>query len=312
MGTLVVVLTILPLWRTTKWWVRIWDFPRFQIFIMCLALLPMMFFLGPHTAAALTSAIIVAALWQFSWIWRYLPLSSREVRNAAGSDRSLSQITLLTANVCQDVRDAASLLTIISRADPDVVLAVETDDLWCAQLDAGLGATYPNKILHPLSNEYGLALFSRLKLADSTIRYLVDPSIPSIRTGVEVPDGRFIDLYGLHPPPPSPEHNTTKRDRELIVVGKEIKLRQRPSVVLGDLNDVAWSETTVEFKTTAGVLDPRRGRGFFSTFPAGWPGLRYPLDHIFLTPHFTLVNIRVLPKYRSDHLPLVATLQLGT
>jgi endonuclease/exonuclease/phosphatase (EEP) superfamily protein YafD len=59
-----------------------------------------------------------------------------------------------------------------------------------------------------------------------------------------------------------------------------------------------------------GLLDPRRGRGFYNTYPARLPGLRYPLDYIFNTPHFQVRKMRVLPDFHSDHLPLVAVLHL--
>jgi endonuclease/exonuclease/phosphatase (EEP) superfamily protein YafD len=120
-----------------------------------------------------------------------------------------------------------------------------------------------------------------------------------------------IDLYGLHPQPPAPQQDSIERDVELVMVGKEIKRAKRPAIVLGDLNDVAWSPMTLSFKSAGGLLDPRRGRGFFNTYPARLPGLRYPLDYIFHTPHFAVCDMRVLPRFQSDHLPLVASLCLN-
>ena len=39
------------------------------------------------------------------------------------------------------------------------------------------------------------------------------------------------------------------------MVGQEIKKANRPAIVLGDLNDVAWSPTTLSFKIAGGLLD---------------------------------------------------------
>ena len=155
-----------------------------------------------------------------------------------------------------------------------------------------------------------MAMFSRLELLQPTIRFLVDDAIPSIKTGVRLRSGAVIDLYGLHPQPPAPLQDSTERDIELVLVGVEIKSTGRPSVALGDLNDVAWSPTTAEFARAGDLLDPRRGRGFFNTYPARLPGLRYPLDYVFHTKHFSISNMRVLPKTGSDHLPLIAVLAL--
>ena len=220
------------------------------------------------------------------------------------------RIALLTTNVLQSSRNLNSLLTIIGQADADVVLAVETDEWWCARLTEGLSARYSHSLIYPLSNGYGLAAYSRLELIEPSIRFLVDDAIPSIKTGVRLRCGAIIDLYGLHPQPPAPLQDFIERDVELVLVGNEISRFERPAIVLGDLNDVAWSATTTEFKRAGGLVDPRRGRGFFNTYPAGLPGLRYPLDYIFHTPHFAVCDMRVLKRFKSDHLPLVAALCL--
>src|SRR5690348_14685058 len=109
---------------------------------------------------------------------------------------------------------------------------------------------------------------------------LVDEAIPSIRAGLRLRNGAVIDLYCVHPRPPSLHQDSTERDLELVLVGREIKERGRPAVLLGDLNDVAWSPSTMQFARAGGLLDPRRGRGFFNTYPARLPGLRYPLDYV--------------------------------
>ncbi|HJV10212.1 MAG TPA: endonuclease, partial [Burkholderiales bacterium] len=53
-----------------------------------------------------------------------------------------------------------------------------------------------------------------------------------------------------------------------------------------------------------GLLDPRVGRGFYHTFHARYPVLRYPLDHCFHTKHFRLVRFKRLRKFGSDHFPV--------
>ena len=78
-----------------------------------------------------------------------------------------------------------------------------------------------------------------------------------------------------------------------------------PRIVMGDLNDVAWSHTSRLFRKVAGVRDPRVGRGPYPTFPAGLPLLAWPLDHIFVTPHFRLLSIDRLGDIGSDHWPML-------
>jgi endonuclease/exonuclease/phosphatase (EEP) superfamily protein YafD len=94
------------------------------------------------------------------------------------------------------------------------------------------------------------------------------------------------------------------------VVGKEISKQSGPVIVAGDLNDVAWSPTTRHFKKISGLLDPREGRGFFNTFHAHYPLVKWPLDHVFHSKHFSLVRIERLSDIGSDHYPLFTQLAL--
>jgi len=314
MGILIIVATILPLSRSHRWWVRICDFPRFQVAVIAMGLLVLLLLTGWPFGILdfiLFTAVALSAMWQVSWVWRYVPGAPLEVESRYIAVGAPERIALLTTNVLQKSRDSGALLKIIGEAAPDLVLAVETDEWWCSRLTEGLRARYRHSLLYPLSNGYGLAAFSRLELTDPSIRFLVDDAIPSLKTGIRLRSGAVIDLYGLHPQPPAPQQDSIERDVELVMVGKEIKRAKRPAIVLGDLNDVAWSPTTLSFKSAGGLLDPRCGRGFFNTYPAGLPGLRYPLDYIFHTPHFAVCDMRVLPRFQSDHLPLVASLCLN-
>ncbi len=83
-----------------------------------------------------------------------------------------------------------------------------------------------------------------------------------------------------------------------------------PQIVFGDLNDVAWSHTTELFRKTSELLDPRRGRGFYSTFSAHSWFVRYPLDYIFCSKEFGLVNMERMPKNGSDHFATLTHLVL--
>ncbi len=310
-----VVATILPLSTSTRWWIRLWDFPRFQLFVIGVAVLVIFSWLCAPLDLGEMLALLAVALccgWQLSWFWRYLPVAPVEVRQSSEGEGSPAQVSLLTSNVLQSARDSDSLLRIIGEANPDVIFTVETDEWWCTRLMDGLSSRYAHRVVCPQSNGFGLAIFSRLELVEPEIRYLVDPAIPSLKTGVLLRCGAVIDLYGMHPQPPAPHHDSDERDTELILVGKEISRESRPAIVLGDLNDVAWSHTTRRFQAVGGLQDPRRGRGFFNTYPARLPGLRYPLDYIFHTSHFTIRQMKVLPKFASDHLPLRAVLCLET
>lgn len=313
LGVLAVAVTLLPIVPSEKGWIRIWEFPRLQIGVFAIAAVLLLVVSARSFGlfdGVLATAVAVCAAWQLSFVWCFSPLAPKEVAQGPSDASSPFCLSLMTTNVHRTTRDADALIRIVRDADPDVVLAVEVDEWWSERLKEGLGSRFPNELIYPLSNGYGLALFSRLELIEPSIRFVVDDAIPSIRTGLRLRCGTPVDVYGVHPQPPRALQDSTERDLELVAVGREIARTGRPSIVLGDLNDVAWSRTTRQFKRIGNLLDPRRGRGMFNTFPAALPGLRYPLDHVFHTGHFDLCDLEVLPRFKSDHLPLKATLCL--
>ncbi len=257
---------------------------------------------------ALNALLLAAVGYQWLRIWRYTPAAPVEVERSA-CDRGETRLTILESNVKRSNRDARRLLELVRTHAPDVLLFAETDAWWCEQLEA-LSGSYPYAVRVPRANTYGLVLLSRLPLADTRVDYLIDPAVPSIQARVRMRDGTSVWLNAVHPRPPSPDKqaDSLERDSELMRVAKRVRGARGPVVVCGDLNDVAWSRTTRLFQKISGLLDPRKGRGFYSTFPARYPGCRFPLDHFFHSPDFRLLGLRRLPDIGSDHLPMLIAL----
>ncbi len=309
LAALVVLATLLPLIPKGYWWLRVFDFPRAQIALLGVAGLAGLAWIGVSSPLeiALAAALALAVSYQLYRIYPYLPLARCQVIRETGPDDG-RQFSILVANVYMPNRQAPALLQIVGQNDPDIVVVMEVDDWWAEQLSP-LKDSHPFSIAHPLDNTYGMILFSRLKLHDAECRFLVDDAIPSIFARVQIPAGDLIDFYALHPTPPQPFQDTFERDAEILLVGKQTRASDRASVVAGDLNDVAWSATTRLFQRTSGLLDPRIGRGLFSSFHARIPLLRWPLDHIFHDPRFRLRELRRLGYFGSDHFPIFCALR---
>jgi endonuclease/exonuclease/phosphatase (EEP) superfamily protein YafD len=163
----------------------------------------------------------------------------------------------------------------------------------------------------PLPNTYGMLLYSRLPFVEHERRHIVESEVPSFHACVQV-GGRNVRLHFVHPRPPFPREarSTAGRDAELVIVGRLAARAPEPTIVAGDLNDVAWSHTTRLFQRVSRTLDPRRGRGMFNTFHARWFFMRWPLDHLFHSDHFRLVRLQRGKSFGSDHFPIVVALEL--
>lgn len=308
---LLLLLTLLPLWRNPHWIIRGMDFPRMQFAVVAaVLLLAQLIFLDLENAYTWTliAPTLLCLAWQLWWIAPYTRLWPHEVETAkeSSSDRHLS---IMAANVLTSNRNAEALLTLVRQRKPDVVVTLESDQWWQDQLDT-LQSEMPHTIKCPMDNLYGMHVYSRLPLEEPETKFLLEDDVPSMHALLRLRTGEGVRIHFLHPAPPSPTENpeSSERDAELLIVARSITDSNQPVIVTGDLNDVAWSATTRLFRKLSGLLDPRVGRGMFNTFHADYPFLRWPLDHLFHSRHFTLRSIEHLPPIGSDHFPLFVDL----
>lgn len=310
-GSIPILATIATLLKFDQWWIRVFDFPRIQIVVINLiALIGLSYiFSSLETWEYVFFALLIACLvFQGVKIFPYTRLAKKQVIRFKGKNAD-NTLAILVSNVLTTNRKYQKLIDLVKHKNPDVLLTLETDKKWEKALSV-LEDEYTYTVKIPLDNLYGMHLYSKLELMDAEVRHLVEQDIPSIRTWIKLKSGKKVQLYCLHPTPPSPtERDTsTNRDAELLLVGKEIAEHDHTAIVMGDLNDVAWSRTTKLFQKISGLLDPRIGRGFFSTFHASYPLFRWPLDHIFHSDDFTLVKLQRLPNIGSDHFPIYSVL----
>lgn len=305
-SSLLMLTVLLPLIKKDFWIFRVFDYPRLQKFVITTALIIAWLSFYRDTDLIIDWFIIcfllLTAIHLFYVILPFTFLSKTMINRVKESDKKT--LNLLVSNVYQYNESYAKLLALIKKRNPDIVFLVETDQKWLNAVKE-LREEYPYHIEIPQENTYGLLFYSKLPLKSEQINYLIDDDIPSIIADIEY-DNQIVRIYGLHPTPPVPQENefSTDRDAEILMVGKMAKEYQKPCLVMGDMNDVAWSYTTKLFLKTSELMDPRRGRGMYSTFNAKKLLLRWPLDHYFLSSHFRLVKMKVENAIDSDHFPI--------
>lgn len=138
---------------------------------------------------------------------------------------------------------------------------------------------YPFHHKVTLENTYGMHFYSKIKIEKSTTHFFIADDIPSIEAHVQTEDGFEFVFFGIHPPPQSPtEEKTSKeRDGDLLSVAKRVKDIEKPVLVIGDFNNVAWSKSSSLFRKLSHLIDPRVGRAFVSTFHANYSSYDFPL-----------------------------------
>ena len=325
LALLVVMVTALPLLRLNQWWIRVFDFPRAQITLTGIALLAVYsyFWETRHGYESIVLGLLVLAVgYQVAKMIPYTRLMSKQVlavesradestANPNQNAKTQNSLSLLVANVLISNRESAAFLALVRHYDPDVILTVETDDWWEQALKP-LEEHYPHTLKNPLDNTYGMLVYSRLTMIDPQIRFILKDCIPSMHMQLVLRSNERVFMHFVHPDPPNPQYatETTERDAEVLIIGREVEQRDEPTIIAGDFNDVAWSYTTKLFQKTSGLLDPRIGRGMYNTYNAKHALLRWPLDHVFHSNHFKLVHMEKGPAWGSDHFPIFIALSL--
>ena len=313
---ILVVLSFVNLLGLDYWWIRIWDFPHLQLSVLAFIGLVSWGLLSRQMGwpmIIVPVGLLACLVYQCWLIYPFTPLVQKQVASLPNENRSdttsKNTIKLLVANVLMDNREVKKIISMVDQYEPDIVLLLEPDKRWEKELKS-MEKNYPHRIPYPLANTYGMLLYSRLPIKNQEVRFLIQKDIPSMYAQIELPSGQLVHFYGVHPMPPSPtEHyRSTERDAELLLVAKEARKQQGPVLVAGDLNDVAWSHSTRLFQRISGLLDPRIGRGLYNTYNADYFFMRWPLDHIFVSRHFQIEEIRRLADFGSDHFPIFTSL----
>ena len=317
------ILAIIVIWLSfwsliprDEWWIRGADFPRLQILVLGFIAF-ILFLLVDHPWNWLNQLLFIglmaALAYQLKMVLPYTFIWKKQVKQVKQDQLDPQrQISLVVSNVLTTNTKYHLLIEQIQIHQPDLVLTLETDQNWQNALSV-IEADYPYRVPVPLDNLYGMHLYSKLELSETEVKFILSDEIPSIHTTVILRSGQAVQLYCLHPKPPSPTEakDSTLRDAELLIVGDQIKDLDESCIVMGDLNDVAWSRTTRLFQRISGLLDPRVGRHYVNTFHADYPFFRWSLDHVFHSTDFALVHMERLPHVGSDHFPVFLVLQTG-
>tara|TARA_R110002012_G_scaffold150302_1_gene309609 strand:+ start:1030 stop:2160 length:1131 start_codon:yes stop_codon:yes gene_type:complete len=323
---LLVVVSILPEMPSGQWWIRLWEFPRLQLtFVLAVVLLLLIFHAWlkrPRKEHAVLLVLILAlAGWQLSHIVPFTAVWPNEVPTAdAQTLENQSTFKVLTANVTYKNDSYSEVVELIRREDPDLLLLIEIDSEWEEGL-APLNERYEYRVGEVRGEGLGIVLWSRFPFLEQEVKYLVSERRPSLFVTLDIPGIGPIRYVGTHPVPPGLKdritHNdeTTERrdsrvrDAELMLVARHVQQdSDNRWIVTGDFNDVAWSDTTKLFADLSDLKDPRHGRRLLSTYHAERPFWRYPIDHLFVSDGFHLVDLDRIRLKGSDHFAITTTL----
>lgn len=240
---------------------------------------------------------------------------------AHGRKLSRHQTLLSRAAIEGNLADIAG---VIRQEKPDVVALQEADgpSFWSGNFDHVAHIGNLAEVDHHFRGahvairarnthlSYGTAMLSRWPLG-STKSHAFAPSPPTPKKGfvigsVTLPgSAQTIDVVSVHLDFLS-KRQRNKQIRQMI---DEVRKRENPLIVLGDMN-CGWGRNNGSLQLLARNLDIHTFQPSkkIATFPARRPRRR--IDWIFASDEFAFTDYRSLPDPVSDHLGVIAELNL--
>jgi endonuclease/exonuclease/phosphatase (EEP) superfamily protein YafD len=227
-------------------------------------------------------------------------------------------LRVLTYNVNFGLVGDRETIAAVRDADVDLALLQETNSGWERALRAALSRELPQMIFENRGGGGGLAVLSRLPLAEvEFLRPTASGWFPAVRVVVDTSFGKVQALsVHLHPPVSDTGsliggYFTTRGVRAEEIHAFFAKLSPAlPTLVAGDFNEESDGEVTryLVAKGMVSALPPdqptwRRASGVGT--------IRKQLDHIMHDRRLETVAADVRVVGHSDHLPVIGIFQLA-
>ena len=227
-------------------------------------------------------------------------------------------LKVLTANLFgENQEDPAAFLDILRREKPDIVVLQETSAGWEQALSAS--KLYPYESSSQSRRRDDLKVFSALPIrAETQLKRAFTEKFAykqPLRLELDL-NGRPLFLYAFHPETPRRLWQWRDRNAYLSAAADAVKgdLEKAPVIVAGDWNTPTWSPFFRGFLKQAGLTSTAGGwLQPVTRFSMKLDALAYigaSIDHIAVSPDFSLRERRVGPAFGSNHLPVIAELAL--
>ena len=274
---------------------------------------------------------LLAALWMLLVGTVFAQAQTPDTTAIPTPELSLRVITFNVFSLNAQVEDVATWLR---EQNADLVLLQEVADLQAGTLTTTLLDVYPYQALENVDNGSVIVL-SRYPIVSAETFTINADSGAQQRVTLDV-NGQTIAVYNMHVANPIGEVPQSELDNThpLIALGRRYDATERnngirsllqrlsvepyPYIVTGDFNTGDNDEIYDEMAAVMGDSFEEAGEGGGATWPIAEldpsvPDFMPPLlriDYIWHSAHFRAASAEVGPELNSDHLPVMATLEI--
>lgn len=225
-------------------------------------------------------------------------------------------LKIVQFNVCAPKKDFSPTSHFLLSEQPDLVVLEECNERCFNDLkkDQVLKA-YPYSF-RKVPFRHRLFVLSKYPLTVENLPNLqADPAIALLKLSIR---NQPINLLVMHSTRPSSGASYYRNQIEQFKeIAKLTHSTQGPFLMVGDLNVSPWSYSFRLLMQKSRLRNSMIGFGIQSTFPTFIPHYEQvpifpiiPIDHVLISPEFTVMKRYTGPKLQSDHLPVVVNLGL--
>ncbi len=181
-----------------------------------------------------------------------------------------AQVSIAHFNLSSLEPDVAQLFAIVNDTKADVLSFQEFTPLWKEVLDSVVVDSYPHSIEIMRIDPFGLSIFSKIPYDHVDTSYV--SGIPIVCFGVSAAH-ETIELVSTYISPPLDSYSKEIAESQLSAMNIILSASNFPHMVVGEFNDVYWSNRVRTFRNDNNLVNSRRNTTVTS--------LDIPLDHIF-------------------------------
>lgn len=208
---------------------------------------------------------------------------------------------MLQMNLRFDNAKPEKVLSLVGRAQPDVITFEEVSEMWAGKLEP-LFARYPHRIICPRPNSvFGVAILSRRPFADGSEPQCFGGgslAIAKVDFG-----GRVSDVAALHLGWPWPY----EQSRQIGYLSDSLATLGETAILGGDFNATPWSAAVARVARAGELtLMPAAGRTWLEMALPNF--LRFAgltIDHIMSKGDIEVHSVAMGDDAGSDHRPLL-------
>ncbi len=217
---------------------------------------------------------------------------------------------IYSANINIDNTELSKLNQEVQELNPEIVLLLEVTPEHVEQIRSMM-QTYPYRIEKTSigTRGNGFIFLSKFPLLTRHVTQLSERGNSILEVVLDI-NQKPVVFYGIHAQRPD-RGNLNERKSQLLVPARQIREELLPAIVAGDFNTTPFSPVFKEFMRIAELKDSREGFGWLPSWPAYFPPLWIPIDHILVSPDITVHKRETGSYIGSDHYPVFAELSIA-